>query len=353
MSEKLTLKKLFNIVLNGMAIGIVSGLIANAVLSAVFKYAGKLFLPDFFATASKAVYLLQFAVPVLIGSLIAISMKFTPLENTVLGAALLAGSGSIVYNAQLKAYTTTPVGDLFNVLLVALIATYIIKSVSGKFGSLAIIFLPIVGGGLPALIGLYTLPYMQKLTKFLADIVLSFTTLQPLVMCMLIAMSFSFFIVTPVSTVAMGIILFSNTNYLGAGASAIGVLSAAAVLMIGSIKVKNPSGVSLAIILGAIKLMMPNVARTPLLLVPILATAATTGLSVWAFNILGDQTSAGFGIIGLIGPLKAIEKGASVLVVFLVYIVIPFVSAFIYDKICTDVLKLYKKDAYSGAKYDN
>lgn len=51
-------------------------------------------------------------------------------------------------------------------------------------------------------------------------------------------MSFSFFIVTPVSTVAMGIILFSNTNYLGAGASAIGVLSAAAVLMIGSIKVK-------------------------------------------------------------------------------------------------------------------
>lgn len=38
-----------------------------------------------FFTASKAVYLLQFAVPVLIGTVIAISIEVLPLENTVLG----------------------------------------------------------------------------------------------------------------------------------------------------------------------------------------------------------------------------------------------------------------------------
>lgn len=346
MQESLSFKKLFNTVLNGMALGIVSGLIANAVLSAVFKYLGMLFLPNVFAMLSQAVYLLQFAVPVLVGVAIGMSMKFTALETSVLGAAILAGSGSITFNAQQKVYTAVPMGDLFNVLLVALVAVVIIKAVSGKFGSLTIIFLPIIGGALPTFIGLLTLPYMKKLTKLLADIVLNFTTLQPLAMCVLIAMSFAFFIVTPVSTVAMGIILFSNANNLGAGAAALGVVSAAAVLMIGSIKTKNPNGVSFAILLGAIKLMMPNVARTPLLMVPILLTAATTGLAGWVFNILGDQTSAGFGIIGLIGPLKAFELASSVVYIFLAYFVIPFVSAFVYDKLCVDVLKIYKKDAY-------
>ncbi|MBF0713499.1 PTS transporter subunit IIC [Gemella sp. GH3] len=346
MQEKLGFKKLFNTVLNGMALGIVAGLIANAVLSAVFKYLGKYFLTDVFAMLGQAVYLLQFAVPVLVGVAIGMTLKFSALETAVLGSAILAGSGSIVYNAETKLYTATPMGDLFNVLLVSLVAVVIIRAVSGKFGSLTIIFLPIIGGAVPAFIGLLTLPYMKKLTNLLADGVLTFTTLQPLLMCILIAMSFSLFIVTPVSTVAMGIVLFSNANNLGAGAAALGVVSAAAVLMIGSIKAKNPKGVSWAILLGAIKLMMPNCARTPLLLVPIFLTAATAGFSGWLFNVLGDKSSAGFGIIGLIGPVKAAELSTQVPYIILSFIVIPFVAAFVFDKICSDVLKLYKKDAY-------
>ncbi len=346
MQEKLTFKSLFNTVLNGMALGIVSGLIANAVLSAVFKYLGLLFLPNVFAMLGQAVFLLQFAVPALIGVAIGMTMKFSALETAVLSSAILGGSGSIVFNAQQKIYTATPMGDLFNVLLVSLIAVVIIRAVSGKFGSLTIIFLPIIGAGIPTFIGLLTLPYMKQVTKFLADVVLTFTTLQPLLMCMLIAMSFALFIVTPVSTVAMGIILFSNTNNLGAGAAALGVVASAAVLMLGSLKVKNPKGVSFAILLGAIKLMMPNVARTPLLMVPIFLTAATSGLAGWAFNILGDQTSAGFGIIGLVGPVKAFELAGSIVYIVIAYFVVPFVSAFVFDKICSDVLKLYKKDAF-------
>ncbi|MBF0715964.1 PTS transporter subunit IIC [Gemelliphila palaticanis] len=351
MEEKMSFKNLFNTVLNGMALGIVAGLIANAVLGTLFKYLGTLFLPDVFAILTQAVFLLQFAVPPLIGVAIGMQMKFNPMETAVLSAAILAGSGSIVFNKELKAYTTTPMGDLFNVLLVSLIAVLIITAVRGKFGSLTIIFLPIVGGALPAAIGLVTLPYMKQITKFLADIVLTFTTLQPLLMCMLIAMSFSLFIVTPVSTVAMGIILFSNANHLGAGAAALGVVSAAAVLMLGSIKAKNPKGVSWAILLGAIKLMMPNCARQPLLLVPIMATAAVTGLAGYFFNILGDQTSAGFGIIGLVGPVKAYEMANSGLgawaFILISYVAVPFVVGFVMDKLFSDVLKLYKKEAYS------
>lgn len=351
MKERLSFKQLFNVVLNGMALGIVSGLIANAVLGTLFKYLGKIFLPDVFNILTQSVVLLQFSVPVLIGVAVGKSMNFDALETTVLGAAILAGSGSIVYNSQQKVYTTVPMGDLFNVLLVAIISTLIIKSFSGKFGSLTIIFLPIIGGAIPSSIGLITLPYMKKITKFLADIVLTFTNLQPILMCILIAMSFSLFIVTPVSTVAMGIILFSNSNHIGAGAAALGVVSAAAVLMIGSMKANNPKGVSYAILLGAIKLMMPNCARQPLLLVPIMLTAGITGLAGYFFNILGDHTSAGFGVIGLVGPVKSFEMANSGIVTWLPiltsYILIPFVVGFIINKICVDILKIYKKEAFS------
>ena len=285
MQEKTFMKKtgeFLNVVLNGTALGIVAGLIANAVLATLFKYLGQLFAPQLFATLSQAMYLLQFAVPVLVGVAIGYSKKFKPLETAVLGAAILAGSGSFTQTkVDGKAvWTAVPMGDLFNVMLVAALATLVIMLVKNKFGSLTIIFLPIVGAGLPAAVGLVTLPYMKAFTKFLSNTVLTFTTLQPLLMCVLIAMSFSLFIVSPVSTVGMSLVLFQTGNPLGAGAAGLGVVSASAVLAIGSFRAKNPSGVGIAVILGAVKLMMPNVARRPQLLLPVMLTGAASGIAV-------------------------------------------------------------------------
>ena len=50
--------------------------------------------------------------------------------------------------------------------------------------------------------------------------------------------------------------------YVGAGAATLGLVAAAAVLSIGTFRAKS-KGASIAIILGAIKLMMPNCARRP------------------------------------------------------------------------------------------
>lgn len=347
MQSKMSVGQFLNTILNGTALGIVAGLIANAVLSTLFKVLANYFSPDLFKTLANAMYLLQFSVPVLIGIAIGHSMKFKPLETAVLGAAILAGSGSLKFNADLKAWTAVPMGDLFNVILVAIIATLVIRSIGDKLGSLTIIFLPILGGGLPAAIGLVTLPYAKKLTAFLANIVANFTTLQPLLMCILIAVAFTIFIVTPVSTVGMGIILFSNDNYIGAGAAALGVVSAAAVLAIGSMRAKNPAGVSIAIILGAIKLMMPNCARRPQLFIPMIITAAITGAAGYFLNIQGTHESAGFGIIGLIGPVKAFEMAqGGLLNIIISYFVLPFLTAFIVDKLLT-AMKVYKVEAYA------
>ena len=322
-----SVRDFLNIILNGTALGVVAGLIPNAVLSTLFKYLGTLFAPGLFTTLTQAMYLLQFAIPVLVGVIVGQSLKFKPLESAVLGATVLAASGSLTFNAQAKAWTGVPMGDLFNVILIT------------------IIFLPITGG-LVAALGLVTLPYTKSLTKLLASIIFEFTTLQPVLMCILITMTFSFLIVTPVSTVAMGLILFSNENYVGAGAATLGLVSAAAVLAIGTYRAKS-KGASVAIILGAIKLMMPNCARKPQLLLTILTTAAVTGLSGYFLKILGTHESAGFGIIGLIGPSKSYAmNNGNLLPVLLAFFVIPFTVAFLADRLYSDVLKLYTKDAY-------
>jgi len=314
-------------------------------LSTLFKYLGTLFAPSLFATLSQAMYLLQFSIPVLVGVIVGQFLKFKPLESSVLGATVLAGSGSLTYNAANKAWTGVPMGDLFNVMLVAIIGALLISLVKDKFGAVTIIFLPIIGG-LVAAFGLVTLPYMKGLTKLLATIIFEFTTLQPILMCMLITMAFACLIVTPVSTVAMGIILFTNENYIGAGAATLGLVSAAAVLAIGTFRA-NSRGATAAIILGAIKLMMPNCARKPQLFLTILTTAAITGISGYFLNIVGTHESAGFGIIGLIGPLKSYEMThGGLLQIVLAFFVIPFGVAFLADRFYCNVLKLYTVDAY-------
>jgi regulatory protein len=340
-----SVKDFLNIILNGTALGVVSGLIPNAVLSTLFKYLGTLFAPGLFTTLTQAMYLLQFAIPVLVGVIVGQSLKFKPLESAVLGATVLAASGSLTFNAQTKAWTGVPMGDLFNVILVTIVGALAINLVKDKFGAVTIIFLPITGG-LVATLGLVTLPYTKSLTKLLASVLFEFTKLQPLLMCVLITMAFSFLIVTPVSTVAMGLILFTNENYVGAGAATLGLVSAAAVLAIGTYRA-NYKGASAAIILGAIKLMMPNCARKPQLLITILTTAAITGLSGYFLKILGTHESAGFGIIGLIGPAKSYAmNNGNLLPVLLAFFVIPFTVAFVVDRFYSGVLKLYTKDAY-------
>ena len=307
--QKRSVRDFLNIILNGTALGVVAGLIPNAVLSTLFKYLGKHFAANVFTTLSQAMYLLQFSIPVLVGMIVGQMLKFKPLESAVLGATVLAASGSLTFNANLKAYTGVPMGDLFNVMLITAIGAIAISLVKDKFGSVTIIFLPITGG-LVAALGLVTLPYMKSLT-----------------------------------------ILFKNANYVGAGAATLGLVAAAAVLSIGTFRAKS-KGASIAIILGAIKLMMPNCARRPQLFLPILTTAAITGLSGYFLGIQGTHESAGFGIIGLIGPTKAYEMNPGSLVqISLAFFVIPFTVAFLADRLYSDVLKLYKPEVYRPENY--
>ena len=79
-------------VLSGVAIGIVVGLVPNAILGEIFK--AFMHHHPFFGTLLHVVQAMQFTVPALIGALIALKFDMTPLAIAVVACASYVGSGA-------------------------------------------------------------------------------------------------------------------------------------------------------------------------------------------------------------------------------------------------------------------
>lgn len=341
MAEKVhyTAKDYLNKVLAGTASGIVIGLIANAILGGIFKA----LIPygSIFQTLASVVMIMQFITPALIGVLVGMQFKLNAMESVIVGAATFLGSGA--YKVTEAGVQMVGIGDLVNVMLVAGLAVFVTRSLQGRLGSLTLILLPILVGAGVGTIGLLTLPVVSQLTAAIGNMINSFTSLQPLLMAVLISIAFSILIISPISTVAIGIAI--GVAGLGAGAAAVGVTACTAVLVAGSLRV-NQSGTTLAILLGAMKMMMPNLVRHPRIVIPIVINAIFSGVGVYLFNIQGTPQTAGFGIVGLVGPIQAVNMGTSLINVILAYFVIPFVGAFLIDFLCNKVLRIYDHEIF-------
>lgn len=337
--EKLTPKDYLNKVLAGTATGIVVGLIPNAILGAIFK--SLLDVSPIFSILYNAVTIMQFIVPVLVGVLVGFQFNLNPMQSVIVGSAVFLGSGA--YKVTEHGVKMIGIGDLINIMLVAGIAVYVVRVIGNKLGSLTILLLPIVGAGV-GVIGILMLPYVTQITITIGNIINNFAVLQPLLMCILISVSFSILIISPISTVAIGIAI--GITGLGAGAAAIGVTACTAVLVIGSRRV-NESGVTLSVLLGAMKMMMPNLVKYPVIAVPIIINGILSGVGAYLFNIVGTPSSTGFGLVGLVGPLAAINgPRASIVGVFVAFVAIPFVGAFVVDLLCRKIIHLYDDNIF-------
>lgn len=342
-NNKLTPKDYLNKVLAGTATGIVVGLIPNAILGAIFK--ALINNSPIFATLYNAVNIMQFIVPVIVGVLVGLQFNLNQMQSVIVGAAVFIGSGA--YKVTEAGVQMVGIGDLINIMLISCIAVFIIRLIGNKLGSLTILLLPIVGAGV-GVVGILMLPYVRGITTIIGSMINNFAVLQPLLMCILISVSFSILIISPISTVAIGIAI--GITGLGAGASAIGVAACTAVLVIGSRKV-NESGVTLSVLLGAMKMMMPNLVTYPIIAVPIIANGILSGIGAYLFNIVGTPSSAGFGLVGLVGPLAAINGSQSggimaIISAMIAFIVIPFVGGFVIDLICRKILHLYDENIF-------
>ncbi|MDO5734381.1 MAG: PTS transporter subunit IIC [Eubacteriales bacterium] len=337
-------------VLNGLAVAIVVGLIPNAILGEIFKA----LMP--YGSVWNVLYQIvsgvQFTVPALVGAMVGLQFKMTPIELGSLSLTTFIASGVASFTAE--GWRFAGIGDLINTLIVAVLGVLLIRFLHGRLGSLTMILLPplvsvIVGG-----VGLFLLPYSVSITQALGHLILHFTTLQPLLMSILLAVSFAIIIVSPVSTVAIALAV--GLTGLASGAANIGIASCAMTLAVGSAHV-NKSGVTLAVVLGSMKLYMPNWLRHPIMNLPIILNAILAGVTAWLFNLQGTAKSAGFGFSGLVGPINAYHfmtqaPAIRLLYLFLAYFVITFVGAFLIDLLCVKVLKLYdhKIFEFQGSK---
>ncbi|MBU3138075.1 PTS sugar transporter subunit IIC [Clostridium gasigenes] len=345
-NNKITIKDFINKVLAGTALGIIVGLIPNAVLASILKLFEQ---TDIVVMLTRTVYMFQLATPLLIGALIALQFGFNPMKMAVVAGAAFVGSGVTTFNPQMQnmvnnamgAYVSAGTGDIINTMLTASVAVILVLLIGEKFGSVSIILSPIVIGGGSGLIGLLMLPHVKGLTAMIGTGINSFTNLQPVVMSILIACSFAVLIISPISTVAIGMAI--QLNGISAGSAAVGVAATTIVLVVHSWKV-NKSGVTMAVGLGAMKMMMPNLFRHPIILVPILFTSAISAIPVAMFNVMGTPSSAGFGLVGLVGPLASIDAGLNIFTAVCIWFIIPTVVAIISLILFEKVLKLYKKE---------
>lgn len=337
--EKVSIKQFINKVLAGVAMAIVVGLIPNAILGELFKFLSR--YHEVFATLNSVVVGIQFTVPVIIGVLIAMEFKMTPLQTVIVGTASFVGSGAASFLED--RWVLTGIGDLINTMITASIAVILILLIQDRLKSLTIILLPILAGGTAGFIGILILPYIELLTTGIGHLVNSFTNFQSTVMSVLIAIAFGILVVSPISTIAISVAI--GLSGLAAGAANIGIVAATWLVVIGTLKV-NDKGVPIAVFLGAIKMMMPNLLKHPIMMLPIALTSIVTALVASFFEIKVATEAAGFGLAGMVGPISALQfmgKELAVNLVILggVYVVVPLITAIIVHNVCTKVLKLY------------
>ncbi|MCD9076276.1 PTS transporter subunit IIC [Staphylococcus haemolyticus] len=342
--QRVSLKYFFSNILNAVGAGVVLALLPNALLGEFLK----LFMDahPMLETVFQLVMIIQSFMAFIIGVLAAHQFKFNGAGSCMVGIAAMLGSGAVQFTA--KGIVLKGIGDIINIILVVIIACAIYMFLQGKLGSLEMIILPVVIPVLSALIGLLTLPYVQTITKGLGHMVNSFTDLNPLIMSILISVTFSLLMVTPISLVAIATAI--SLTGLGSGAANMGIVAACVTFIFGSIRV-NSMGVNFVLLIGAAKMMIPVYLKHLIIAVPLTLNGIVSGVLAYAIGIKGTPLSAGFGYTGLVGPINAFNRmsgDATIIIILLVfgYFVIPFVSAFIIHEICKKLIPSYHDGIY-------
>ncbi|QIH76556.1 hypothetical protein GTN31_09345 [Macrococcoides canis] len=341
---RLTPKQFFMNILNGMAVGIVVALVPNAMLGELFKYLAQ--YNDIFVNLGHLLMVFQFTLSLLAGITIGAQFKFSALQTAILSGASMLGSGAVQFNG--KGFQFVGIGDLINMMLTIAISAALLIYAGNKMGSLNIVFLPLIAGILPGFIGTLTLPYVKHVTGAIGQMIERFTELNPLMMCILIGITFSLLMATPISLVAIATVI--SLSGLGSGAANLGIVACCYTFLFGSLKV-NDRGTVLTLIIGAAKVMMPVYFKNPLIALPLFINGIVAGLCAYFFNVQGTPMSAGFGYTGLVGPINALKFmegsfAANVLSLLLAYVIIPLPIAFITHIVLKKIMPKYQDSLY-------
>ncbi|MGO3536061.1 MAG: PTS transporter subunit IIC [Leuconostoc mesenteroides] len=339
-SSAATIKKFIIDILNGTSLGIVLTLIPSALVSQLLL----LFSGNEIATQiAFMTTLIQSTLPLVAGFAVGQILKLTVIDSGAIALSMFVSAGVVKSTANGAIISGS--GVMLNILLVAFLASILVKFTEKSFGHFKILLQPLFVAVIAGGIGLMTLQPISVLQTWIGDGVAYATELTPLVMGAALGVIFAFLIVSPLSSV--GIAMAISLAGVGSGAANAGITVASFTLALMGASV-NPIGGTLAHFVGSPKIQMANMLVKPKLFIPTSIGAAIMGAVATMLNIKGTPFSAGFGFSGLVGPLTAWSESdksfVSIFSILLVFVILPVIIATVLKWLFMTNLKMIKAE---------
>jgi len=340
------LKEFISKLLNGISIGIVVALIPNALLGEILK----LLIP-YYPALQHVLDITAFVMsllPVLIGVMVGISFKLSPIQTASIGIAAMVGSGVVEKTAD-GLFTLNGIGVVINTGITAAITVLFVQFIGNRLKAYSILLLPTLSILIPGMVGYLLLPFIRTSTGLIGTGIEKLTQLQPIIMGIIIAVIFCLIILSPISTVGVATVI--SLSGVGSGAANLGIVAAGVGLAIASYKA-NSLGTALAHVLGSPKIQMGNFLMKPKIVIPMVITAAILGALSGIFHIQGTPYSAGFGLSGLVGPMNYMRlasggwTGKNISIMISTFFIIPILLNLLLIYIFSRKLKMIKSEDY-------
>lgn len=340
------MKDFFSKLLNGMSIGIVVALIPNALLGEILK----ILIPYFPALEHlfDITVMVMSLLPILIGVMVGVTFKLTPIQTASVGIAAMIGSGAIMKTEE-GLFALNGNGIVINTGITAALAVLFVLWIGNRLKGYSILLIPTLSIIVPGMIGYALLPFIRYSTELLGELVAAVTNMQPVLMGAMIAVIFCLIILSPISTVGVATVIMLSG--IGSGAANLGIVAAGVGLAIASYKA-NSLGTALAHVLGSPKIQMRNFIMKPKIAFPMLITAAFLGGLAGVLNIQGTPYSAGFGLSGLVGPLNYINLAEggwtlnNITIMLGTFLILPIILNLGLIYLFSRKLKMIKADDY-------
>ena len=324
--EKSTGKKVldfFITTLNGMAIGLFATLIIGTIINTIGKFFpngddANAFCNFMYNTLVNGSTALQFLTGAGIGVGIALSLKFNPLQTIVLAAvgelAAYFSLSTAFVTAGVVNQGKFQIGDPLTIFIVVILVALAMKYILKKKTPVDILIVPLLGVSLALIIGMLVRFPAIYVTYGVQYIISVSTNAVPFVMGIVIAVLMGMALTAPISSAAIGAMVFViNTEsmtpdmihgiQIASGAAIVGCCVQMVGFAVQSRK-DNNIGMVISIGIGTSMLQFKNIMRKPMVWLPTIIVSAILGpVSTCWLELVCMGSSAGMGTAGLVGQI--------------------------------------------------
>lgn len=328
--------------LSGMALGLFATLIIGTIICQIGSFFGDTRIAYYIKAIGTMAKALMGAG---IGVGLCYKLKKSPLVGVSAGVCGMIGAfaskiiAGTVFDGAMSITTLVSVGEPLGAFIASFVAISVGSLVAGKT-KIDIIVTPFVAIFAGATVGLLIGKPIDVIMTAIRSLIETATAQQPILMSILVAVLMGVCLTLPISSAAIGVMVFTPLSSLAAGSAVIGCCCHMVGFAVMSFR-ENKWGGLFAQGLGTSMLQMPNLVKKPICwLPPIIASAILGPFGVLA-GIHSSKVGAGMGTSGLVGVFETFTtmtaNGTSlpltILLVALFCFILPAVLVFVISEI--------------------